>query len=107
MQNFYCNLNCDLYYFPERFPVWNSVNKLQAVKGHILLAIMQLHKLHNYEICFYGNQNKNKKLLVSLQLKVPKNVFLDNTKKKKKKVMRNCNTLFQNNKHSSGQNFIF
>lgn len=62
MHNFYSPIKCDLYYFPERFPVWNSVNKLQAEKEHILFAIMQLYKLHKFEIYLYGNQNKTKSL---------------------------------------------
>lgn len=62
MYNFYSTVKCDLYNFPERFTLWNSLNKLQSVKGHILFAIMQLHKLYNFEIHFYGNQNKTKSL---------------------------------------------
>lgn len=71
MHNFYSTINCDLYYFSERFPVWNSVNKLQAEKGHILFAIMQLHKLHNFEIYFYGNKKKhNSKAFSFLTVKI-------------------------------------
>lgn len=64
------------------------------MKRHILFVIMQLHKLHNFEISLYGNHNENKKLLVSLQLKFTQNVVLDNSKI----GIENCNAIFQNNK---------
>lgn len=63
MHNFYSTVKCDLYYFPERFPVWNSVNTLHAAKSHILFAILQLHKLHNFENYFFmGIKIKQKNL---------------------------------------------
>lgn len=69
--------------------------ELQAMKRHILFVIMQLHKLHNFEICRHGNQNENKKLLVfNCWLKFTQNVVSDNSKI----GIKNCNAIFQNNK---------
>lgn len=64
--------------------------ELQTMKGHILFVIMELRKLRNFEIGLHRNQNENKKLLVSLQLKFTQNVVSVNSKIE----IKNCNAIF-------------